>query len=199
MTFTSAKAQLCGKAQGGDNQRAIAPKAQGIGGTGRITLYMNKRNQKALKRFVTQPPALVLLRTQVKQRKHYKDILVDHYLIAQGSSFAAVKRFWQWLEQEEMEEDAIMDDMEAATPSQSNIYRFDKAIFQALQHFIAKLAPQQLPTTSMATPVEPTAIPDHVTMVGKYYNAQGEAHAEKAEYLQAALYHKAALALQTKK
>ena len=98
-----------------------------------------------------------------------------------------------------MEEDAIMDDMEAATPSQSNIYLFDKPIFQALQHFMTTLAPQQLPNKSPATPVVSTAIPDHVTMVGKYYNAQGEDHAEKADYPQAALYHKAALALQTKK
>ena len=78
---------------------------------------MNPQNQHALKRVVTQPPALVLLSTQVKQRKIYRDDLVDHYLIAQGLSFATVKRFWQWLEREEMEEDAIIEDMEAATPA----------------------------------------------------------------------------------
>ena len=84
VTFTSAKAQLCANAQGGSNQKAIAPNAQGAGGAGHITFYMNQHNQKALKRFVTQPPALVLLRAQVEQRKNYKDTLVDDYLVAQG-------------------------------------------------------------------------------------------------------------------
>ena len=64
-----------------------------------------------------------------------------------------------------------------------------------------KLAPQQLPNTSTATPAPcaPMAIPHHVTITGKYYNAQGVAHAEKAAYPQAARYHQKALALQTEK
>ena len=202
VTFTSPTAQLCASAQGGSNQKALHPTAQGAGGAGHITLYMHPHNQHVLARVVTQPPALLLFSTQVKQREVYRDDLrLYHSLTAQGISFATVKRFWRWLEEEEMEEDAIMEDMAAVTSSQSNIYQFDKAVFHALQHLMITLAPWQLPNTSTIPPLSsaPTAIPDHVTIASKYYNVQGVVHTEKADYPQAILYHQAALALQMEK
>ena len=90
---------------------------------------MHPQNEHALARVVTQPPALVLRSTQVQQRKMYRDDLVDHYLIEKGISFATIELL-AWLEAEEMEEDAIMEDMAAATPSQSNIYQFHRLFFR---------------------------------------------------------------------
>ena len=48
VTFTSPTAQLCASAQGGNNQKALHPTAQGAGGDGHITLYTHPQNQHAL-------------------------------------------------------------------------------------------------------------------------------------------------------
>ena len=62
------------EAQGGDNEEACDTVAQGAGGHGRITFYMNTENQAAFHQLRTAPSAFVLWKENAHLRRSYTHV-----------------------------------------------------------------------------------------------------------------------------